>query len=222
MKKLIFFCAGLMLFMLAQSQVKTYTTTGSDLKLTGVLLNDSLNATQIPRFTVWFNFNEYFHFDVAKSFGFFVGIGVENIGYIAQFNDSLNTKVKYRSYMATIPIGFKIGNFSEKKPTFFFAGGAVSVPFHFKEKIFHNDKRDLVFKEWFSSRSTLLQPSAFVGFTFRNKMSLKVQYYFENFMNRDFTDNVNGIDLKPYDHIVQSNIIAVTLGGSFTGVKKKK
>jgi len=53
-------------------------------------------------------------------------------------------------------------------------------------------------------------------------MSLKVQYYFENFMNSGFTDNVNGVVFKPYNHITQSNIIAVTLGGSFTGIKKKK
>lgn len=222
MKKLIFFCTGMLFFMLAQPQVKTYTTTGIDMKLSGILLDDSMDATQIPRFTMWFNFSEYFHFNMAKSFGFFIGIGVENVGYIAQYNDSLSTKAKYRSYMATMPIGFKVGNFDEKNPTFFFAGGALSVPFHFKEKVFYNDKKDIVCKEWFSSRSTLFQPSAFVGITFPNKTSLKIQYYFENFMNRDFTDNVNGIDFKPYTHIAQSNIIAVTLGSSFTGVKKKK
>lgn len=222
MKKLFFFCAAMCTFAFSQSQVNTYNTTGTDLKLTGVMLDDSLNPTQIPRFSLWFNFSEYFHFDVAESFGFFVGIGVENIGYIAQYNDSLNTKVKYRSYLATMPIGFKFGNFDKNNPTFFFAGAAVSVPFHFKEKIFYNDKKDLVFKEWFSSRTNFFQPSAFVGITFPNQMSLKVQYYFENFMNGGFTDNANGIDIKPYSHIVQSNIIALTLGGSFTGVRKKK
>ena len=222
MKKLFFFCAAMLVLVLAQAQVNTYTTTGSEIKLTGVLLEDSMNATQIPRATFWFNFSEYFHFDVAESFGFFVGIGIENIGYIAQYNDSLNTKAKYRSYMATMPIGFKVGNFDKDNPTFFFAGGAVSLPFHFKEKIFYDDKKDLIFKEWFSSRTNFFQPSAFVGVTFPNKMSLKVQYYFENFMNSGFTDNVNGVVFKPYNHITQSNIIAVTLGGSFTGKKKKK
>jgi len=143
MKKLFFFCAAMLVLVLAQAQVNTYTTTGSEIKLTGVLLEDSINATQIPRATFWFNFSEYFHFDVAESFGFFVGIGIENIGYIAQYNDSLNTKAKYRSYMATMPIGFKVGNFDKDNPTFFFAGGAVSLPFHFKKRFFMTIKKIL-------------------------------------------------------------------------------
>ena len=73
MKKLFFFCSAMLVFVLAQAQVNTYTTTGSEIKLTGVMLEDSMNATQIPRVTFWFNFNEYFQYEVEITFGSFVG-----------------------------------------------------------------------------------------------------------------------------------------------------
>ncbi|MPM09611.1 hypothetical protein SDC9_55932 [bioreactor metagenome] len=222
MKKSFLIFVVALFSLISKAQVNTYTTTGVEMKLTGVQLEDTQNPNQIPRFTLWYNFTEYFHFDVAKSFGFFTGIGIENVGFIADYNDSMRTKIKFRSYMATMPLGIKIGNFDKQDPMFFFAGGAISVPFHYKEKVFFNDKKDNVFHEWFSSRTNFLQPSAFAGFTFPNKMSLKVEYFFENFMNRGFTENTGGVDIKSYEHIVQSNIIAVTLSSSFTNVKKKK
>jgi len=220
MKKQLLIILFVFLAVEMSAQLNTYLTTGSDYRFSGVMLDDTQDPDMVPRFTVWFNFSENFHIDLAQSFGVFTGIGIVNHGFIAQYNDSLNTKVKFRTYNVEVPLGFKIGRMSITDPRFFFAGGAIGLPVHYKEKVFYDDKKDHVIREWFSDRVVLLQPSAFVGMTLSNSVTLKVQYYFNDFMNTTFTENVGGIEVKPYLHMVYSNVIAVSIGGSFTGLKK--
>jgi len=221
MKKQLLLIMFVFLTVFASAQVNTYLTTGSDYRFSGVMLDDTEDPTMVPRFTLWWNFSENFHVDLAQSFGFFTGIGLVNHGFIAQYNDSLNTKVKFRTYNLEVPLGFKIGRVGAMDPMFFFAGGAIGLPLHYKEKVFYNDKKDYIIREWFSDRVEMLQPSAFVGMTLSNSMTLKVQYYFNDFMNTTFSENVGGMVVKPYLHMLHSNVIAVSVGGSFTGLKKK-
>jgi hypothetical protein len=221
MKKIFLFLLVLHFYVFGFAQVSSYSTSGVDFKFSGVLLEDSFSFSQVPRMSLWLNLSEYYHFDFNPFLGSFVGFGIDNIGYIVEYNAPYNVKVKYRSYMVSMPIGLKVGDLERKNPTYFYFGGGFSVPFLFKEKIFDGKKKTLVFKEWFSSRTNFLQPSVFLGYTFPNGMSLKVQYYFENFMNSDFKTEVNNVTSQPYKHIIKSNLIAVTLGGSFTHLKKK-
>jgi len=182
----------------ASAQVNTYLTTGADYRFSGVMLDDTEDPSMVPRFTLWCNFSENFHIDLAQSFGLFTGIGLYNHGFIAQYNDSLNTKVKFRTYNLEVPLGIKIGRMSSSDPMFFFAGGAIGLPLHYKEKVFYNDKKDHIIREWFSDRVVLFQPSAFVGMTLSKSLTVKVQYYFNDFMNTTYTENVGGIEVKPY------------------------
>lgn len=222
MKKLLLVaCIGL-LSLATSAQVKTYNTSGSDFILGYGLLDDTLNPNVVPRLSLWFHYNQTFHFDVAKHFGFFIGYGFSNLGFIAQYNDSLETTKKYRTYNIGVPMGFKFGDFSDNKPMFFFAGAAADVPFHFKEKTFYGKDKHHKYGEWFSQRVNLFQPSFFVGVTLPNKSSIKVQYYFMDFINSGFTDNANGIAFKPYGNLLHSNLITLSYGTSFTGLKKKK
>lgn len=221
MKKQLLILMFVFLAVFASAQVNTYLTTGSDYRFTGVMLDDTQDPTMVPRFTLWWNFSENFHVDLTQSFGFFTGIGLVNHGFIAQYDDSLNTKVKFRTYNLEVPLGIKIGRVGVTDPMFFFMGGAIGLPVHYKEKVFYNDKKDHIIREYFSDRVVMFQPSAFVGMTISKSLTLKVQYYFNDFMNTTFSENVGGIVVKPYLHMLHSNVIAVSVGGSFTGLKMK-
>lgn len=220
MNKLIFAAIVILFATQAKAQVKTYSTSGSDLILSYAMLDDTLNPNVIPRFSCFFHINQHFHFDVAKHFGFFTGYGIRNIGFIAKYDDVLNTTKKYRTYNFSVPVGFKLGDFSNSDPFFFFIGGAIDIPFHFKEKTFWDTKKVSKNTEWFSERVNLLQPSAFIGFTFPNKSSLKVQYFFNDFLNHNYSYTENGTTYRPYGRFNASNIIAVSYGRYFTGNKK--
>lgn len=220
MKKLIFVAVVLLFATNTKAQVKTYSTSGFDFILSYALLDDTLNPNVIPRFSCFFHINQNFHFDVAKHFGLFTGYGVRNIGFIAKYNDALNTTKKYRTYNFSVPFGFKIGTFGDKDPFFFFAGAALDIPFHFKEKTFWDNKKVSKNTEWLSDRVNLLQPSAFIGFTFPNKSSLKIQYFFLDYINRNYSYTESGTTYQPYGRFNASNIIAISYGRYFTGIKK--
>lgn len=207
------------LFLVAQ--VKPYHTTGFGTNFSYALLDDTQNGSVIPRYAPFWNMNNNYHFDFAESFGMFAGYSIGNVGFIAQWNDSLQTKKKYRTYNLGIPIGFKIGNLDQKEPFYFFFGGAMEIPFHFKEKTFHDGKKVSKYREWMSERVNLLQPNFFVGITFPNKNTLKFVYYPLDYLNTTFTENNGGVQTQPYSNFLHSNIIMITYGAGLTRVKKK-
>jgi hypothetical protein len=220
MKKLIFIAIVFLFVVQVYAQVKTYSTSGSDLILSYAMLDDTLNPDVVPRFSCFLHINQHFHFDVAKHFGFFTGYGIRNIGFIAKYNDALNTTKKYRTYNFSVPFGFKFGTFEDKKPFFFFAGTAIDIPFHFKEKTFWDKEKVSKNNEWISERVNLLQPSAFIGITFPNKSSLKIQYFFNNFLNHNYSYTDDGTVYRPYGRFNATNIISINYGTYFIGNKK--
>jgi hypothetical protein len=182
------------------------------------------HVRNIPRFTLFFNIGTNFNKDVSRHLGFFTGLNLKNIGLISKPADSL--KLKQRVYTIGIPLGFKIGDLSGGS-FFFFAGGEIDLAINYKEKQFVDGKKVHKFNEWFSDRTPLLMPSVFAGFRVNPGFGLKVQYYPQNFFNKDFkTKDKSNNTIYPYKNL-EANMVFVTLGYNFSGinyfkVKKKR
>lgn len=220
MKKIHVLFTMVFISMSTHAQVKTFFGSGIDWAIGSAVFEDTLFTTVEPRLSWWFNFSEYFHIHFNDYFGMFTGAGVRNIGFIANYSDTTYTKRKYRVYAFNIPLGFKIGNIAEKKGFFVLLGGDLNVPIHYKEKWFDGKKRIEKISEWFSKRTEILMPSAFVGFSFKNS-TIRIHYYPLNFMNKDFSFTSQGQTIKPYRHMNKSNLILVEIGYSLTRLKDK-
>jgi len=152
-------------------------------------------ALTTPRYTLFFNGGTNLHFNFSKSAGFFVGLGLKNIGFIDKY-DVLDSTVIRRVYALGIPVGLKFGNM--KKGNYVMLGGGVDFPINYKEKGFvkRNDKTK--FNEWFSQRTPAVMPYVYAGFRLNPGVSLKFQYNPTNFLNPDFSTAVSGVVIKPY------------------------
>jgi hypothetical protein len=149
------------------------------------------NTMGTIRFTYFVNIGCTFNFNVSKHVGIFTGVDLKNIGYIEQDN---GTTLKRRSYNIGAPIGLKIGNMS-MKGSYAFVGGGLDFPINFNEKIFKERDNKTRFNEWWSDRTPKVMPYVAAGAVFQHGISVKVQYYPNNFLNADFKDQ-NG--MKPY------------------------
>lgn len=172
----------------------------------------------IPRYSTFFHFGEQLHVNLGKSFGFYTGIGVRNIGMINRLNDSI--KVKQRVYALGIPVGIKLGDM--QKRLYAALGAELELFFNYKQKTFLGSGRgDKVekFNEWFSDRTPLLNPSLFVEFNFKKGTYLKLRYYPMNFLVTDkqnFTVNNIKTGFRPET----SQLFALSFG-RVIGKKRK-
>lgn len=194
---------------------KSYMTWGGDGPLLsfGNIKYAGEHVKNIPRFTIFFNVGNNYNYDFDRHFGIFTGLNIKNIGLITKDNDSV--KLKRRVYTVGIPLGFKIGDL--KHGTFFFAGGSYDLAFNYKEKKFLDGDKVDKFNEWFSDRTPLLMPSLFAGIRFNPGFGLKLQYYPNDFFNKDFKETVNGVATQPYKD-VQSKMFFATISYDFGGV----
>jgi len=203
-----------------------YVTHGGDGPLLSFasMKENGEHMRNIPRFTLFFNIGSNFNKDFSKNFGIFTGLNLKNIGLISKPTDSL--KLKQRVYTVGVPLGIKIGDVTGGS-FFFFAGGEIDLAINYKEKQFVDGRKVHKFNEWFSDRTPLLMPSLFAGVRVNPGFGLKVQYYPQNFFNRDFkTKDKSGNAIYPYKNL-EANLIFVTLGYNFSGinyfkVKKKR
>ncbi|MES2701987.1 MAG: hypothetical protein V4649_05065 [Bacteroidota bacterium] len=165
------------------------------------------------RFTALFNLGLSFHYNPVRFIGFFTGIDVKNIGFI--MDDPAGGTAKYRTYNVGVPLGIKLGNMANNG-TCLFAGGGIDLPVNYKEKHFVIRDQKTKFNEWFSSRTPATMPYVFVGVKV-SKINFKAQYYPDNFLNPNFTnDNGN----KPYA-AYKANILYFSIGGTIHYHSKK-
>jgi hypothetical protein len=179
--------------------------------------NAGEHVRNIPRFTMFFNVGTNYNYDFSNNFGIFTGLNIKNIGLITKPNDSV--KLKQRVYTLGVPLGIKVGNLRDG--FFFFAGGEYDLAFNYKEKYFLDGDKKSKFNEWFSDRTDILMPSVFAGFRFPPGFGVKVQYYLNDFFNKDYTETVNGVKTTPYKDM-KANMVFVTLSYSFSGGFKCK
>jgi hypothetical protein len=192
---------------------RTYTTWGGDgplLSFADNIKNGGEHLRNIPRFTWFFNIGSNYNYDFGNHFGIFTGLNLKNIGLITKDDDGV--KLKRRVYTLGIPLGLKIGDL-RKRGFFFFAGGSYDLAFNYKEKKFE-DGTKRKFNEWFSDRTPLLMPSLFVGIKASPGFGLKVQYYPNNFFNKDYKETVSGTITTPYKEL-DAKMFFVTLSYDF-------
>lgn len=196
---------------------KAYMTWGGDGPLLsfGNIKEAGEHVKNIPRFTLFFNVGHNFNYDFGNNFGIFTGLNLKNIGLITK-DDQDSVKLKRRVYTLGIPIGIKIGDLRRGR-FFIFAGGSYDLAFNYKEKKFIDGDKVDKFNEWFSDRTAILMPSLFAGIRVSPGFGLKIQYYPNNFFNRDYKQTVNGVTTQPYKDL-ESKMFFATLSYDFGGI----
>lgn len=196
---------------------KTYMTWGGDGPLLsfGNVKNAGEHVRNVPRFTLFFNVGSNYNYDFNNHFGLFTGLNIKNIGLITK-DDKDSVKLKRRVYTLGVPFGFKIGDL-KRGTFFFFAGGSYDMAFNYKEKKFINGDKVDKFNEWFSDRTPILMPSLFAGIRISPGFGLKIQYYPNDFFNKDYKESLVGGTVKPYKD-VESKMFFATISYDFGGV----
>jgi len=149
------------------------------------LANSNVTNTP-PRFTCFFHWGQYYHFDIADNIGFYTGLAIRNVGFI--YDEELPQKTIRRSYTLGVPIALKLGSF--KNHLYIFGGGEYEMLFHYKGKRWYSNERKgskVKDTEWFSNKTELFVPSVFAGIQFPKGFNIKFKYYLGDFLNLDYT-----------------------------------
>ena len=187
---------------------KWYRTSGGEWIFSSAILDVNGNDQgSIIRFSPVVNAQLLANRDFSSKAGLFVGLSVRNIGFIYDVPDT-SLRFKFRTYDVGVPIGIKIGNMDG---TMLFAGYEIEFPLNYKEKRFENEKKEDKFNVWFSDRTERVFHTVMLGLHFRGGATLKFKYHITNFHNKNFTEDVDGVQVKPYAGL-NANIIYVSLG----------
>ena len=220
---------------------KFYTSIGGEFIFSFVNTNPDVEQTDL-RFSAWLHLQGFWHYDFAKNFGGFIGLGSRNIGYTTtpvsnniylegftvynsttkeyELNNTFAegdeiTTVKRRAYTLTIPIGLKIGNMARDRFVFF--GGEIEFPFHYKNKAWVNDKKVEKSDWWFSRQTNPYLLSSFIGVQFPMGINIKFKWYLTEFLNKDYSPS--NTSLKPYEN-VDSQMFYFSLGMNLFNAKR--
>ena len=164
----------------------------------------------IPRLTVVLNAAALYHYDLSENFGFYTGAVVTNLGTIIKSN---NIKYKRRIYTLGIPLAFKLGSL---KYANFYAGLQLDWALQYQEKHKVGDSVISKFGEWWSDRTPRILGSWFIGTQILHAVDFRIQSYFTNFFNRDYTDPTGA---KPYSNIIARPVL-LTFGINIITGKK--
>jgi len=201
--------------------------------------NENYNEKTSLRFSMWYHAQYHFHYDFSSFMGVFTGIGSRNIGYtsnptnnnlyvenltesqsgqyvmISDANDTKEmTTIKRRAYTIGFPLAFKFGNL--QKGAYLFMGGEIEFPFHFKTKVWLDNRKEFKNSEWFSKQTSLYLLSAFGGIQFPWGANVKFKYYFTDFMNPEYKLESGE---KPYESY-KSHIMYVSFGFNLYSAKR--
>lgn len=145
------------------------------------------------RFSFIANLGLHFNYDFDPGFGMFTGLGIKNIGFSERPGDSVIIR---RVYTIGAPLGFKLGSIMARN--YFFAGGGVDIPFHYKEKT-GRGKDKIKTGAFFSDKTASVMPYVFAGACFKPGLMLKLQFYPSNFYNIDYEEvNQAGTTIRPF------------------------
>lgn len=165
---------------------------------------DARVAADNVRWTVFFHFGQYLHYDVNDKFGLFSGLGVRNVGMITDealpqtVSESGETpyedyKIIRRQYLLGIPLAVKFGSFD--KHFYFYGGAEYELAFAFKEKYwtgsFNRDDSKTKTTKWFANQTPTFIPSLFAGVQLPGGVNLKFRYYLTDFLDPDYKVSSN-------------------------------
>lgn len=188
-----------------------------DLKVKG--WNESADNT--VRFSMFFHFQNQFHFEFNKTIGFYTGIGVRNIGFIHKWNlDGEDLKMKHRSYSLGVPIAIKLGNF--EKGIYGALGAEAELMFAYKRKLIYDGDKTKE-SEWFSNKVNIFNPSVFAEIKFKRGGYIRAKYYMIGFL----TDKEDRFVLPGTNQEVEftpgdNSIFSISVGSVLRASLKKK
>ena len=172
---------------------------------------DFNSKEDIPRFTAWFNFQSFWHYDFTKNVGFSWGCGFKNLAYIKKLDDNniyienythwnaleqkyildkskalFISKLKRMSYLIEFPLLLRVGKLSQNN--YVFLGASLAIPFYYKEKIWIDGEK-IKRTSWFSDKLNSYLPIVFVAYQFPFGMNLKFSYSWKGIMNTSYKIN---------------------------------
>ncbi len=212
-----FLISGMIIFsnFVVLAQNKPYTTKSGEFifsfanyKVKNAQLNTPL------RFTCFFHATTLLHFDFNNYAGLYTGLGIRNVGFISE---NIDTLIKRRNYYVGIPLAIKFGNLN--RDNYLYAGVEGELGLNYKEKMFINDAKINKFNVWFSDRTPLFMPSAFVGLNLNSGFNLKFKYYFYNFLEKGYDYTINNV--KVYQ-TTESKIFYFSIAYNVRNTKKFK
>src|SRR4051812_37575734 len=89
-----------------------YTMSASEIIFSGGEVKSGGRALDnVVRFSMFFHFQQQFHYNFNNTFGMFTGFGLRNIGFINKVpvDATTDATVKQRSYSFGVPLALKIG-----------------------------------------------------------------------------------------------------------------
>ncbi|MBK7856389.1 MAG: hypothetical protein IPJ79_17195 [Bacteroidetes bacterium] len=190
---------------------------GGDLKQKG----STDAADNIVRFSMFFHFQNQFHYDFTKALGFYTGIGVRNVGFIHEWKyGEEDLKMKHRSYSLGMPVALKIGNF--EKGVYGALGAEAELMFAYKRKLFYDGDQSKE-SEWFSDKVNLFNPSVFAEIRFKRGGYIRAKYYLMEFL----TDKKDKFVLPGTSQEVEftpgdNNLFSISVGSVLRARLKKK
>lgn len=185
----------IIIFTNVSSQTKKYFSNSGEMIFSFATLR--INGNEVGsnlRWSPFFNYQIIRNTDINNHVGFFRGIALRNVGFIYDIPGTDSLK-KHRTYNLGIPLGIKIGNLNS---LFIWGGYEFEIPFVYKEKTFVGEKKTDKFEIWFSNRHNWYTQSLFLGINFPRGFNIKFKYYLDNFFNKDYSETVNGISIKPF------------------------
>lgn len=193
MKKLSFILFVLTFFVgKSNAQIKTYGSSSGELifSFADYKINDQQITTPV-RFTCFFHAGAFQHFDFNNHVGLYTGGAIRNVGFTSTTGD---TMIKRRNYYIGVPLAIKLGNMGED--TYLYGGVEGEFALHYKQKLFYNDEKVAKSTAWFSNRTNMFMPSAFIGVNLKGGLNIKFKYYLTDFYNKEYTEN----GVKIYDN----------------------
>ncbi len=178
----------------SKSQVTKYTSSSGELIFSFANYVSKGNTISTPvRFTCFFHASTNRHIDFGKYIGAFTGLGIRNVGFTSSNGD---TFIKRRNYYVGVPLAIKLGKLADD--TYFYAGVEGELGLNYKEKIWINEKKVDKFNIWFSDRTPLFMPSAFIGFNMKGGLNLKFKYYLSDFLVNGYDYTLPGSSTKVF------------------------
>lgn len=222
-KYFLLLIGGLLSFFADSTAQKVYPITSGALlfQFSNVELANSNVTNRPPRFTCFFHWGQYYHFDIIDNLGFYTGLAIRNVGFI--YDEDIPQKTIRRSYTLGLPVAIKLGSF--KNNLYIFGGGEYEMLFHYKGKRWYsNDRKGSKVKdtEWFSNKTELFVPSVFAGVQFPKGINIKFKYYLGDFLNLDYEGPDLGESNVSFSDFTKLDVFNISVCWQFRTDKAKK
>ncbi len=174
----------------------------------------------VVRFSAFLHFQQQAHFNFSNNLGFYIGVGMRNIGFINTLSGlEKKIKIKQRSYSLGIPFAVKVGKMDGFYATI---GAEAELMFAYKRKVFYDGNKSKK-SQWFSDDINLFNPGMFAEVHFKRGSYIHVKYYLSDFLKSETENFVLPDDGRTISYKVNSSkLFYVGIGTSIKGKKAKR